>query len=539
MSNTQIDSLLKSLFDTKSIRYNREYNKISKIHKYWSRKPWYVIQQHITKYTEPNQTVLDPFCGSGAVGLEAVLNNRRFIGYDLNPAAVFVSKNTLDLDFDVVQYDAEASQIETQVKLDIMKLYALDENTYIRYLLPGKHSEDYNCVTTDYNFEKKQNVHVGDEVLKKQFIIPDGFSYPDKDFPEKFYKDRFSYKGVRKVSDMFSSRNLFALAILFNYLHNASLRYKDLFLLAFTNTLLHVSKLKAENVRPLSVNNYWIPDDYIEENVIWRFLDRVKNVRTAKLLIEERKRFNGTKYTPAYKIYNKSSIQLSDIEDQSIDYILTDPPYGDAIQYSELSYIWNCWLQKEFKIKDEVVINPVQNKGIDEFQEQLNGFFSNAKRVLKHSGYFTLCFQNKDMRIWLGIIQSVKNAGFDLHNIEVYDTFGSPYNRHWAKFSPKSDLYVTFKNATPAYGKLGKVAPEHIVRHIVQYLRSKDSSAFDLNKGYDLFVMTVIKSVFTNHEIESIETLNLKKIISMFEWDTPYANSPAAGSRNTQLQFSF
>jgi DNA modification methylase len=519
--------------------YNREYNKIAKIHKYWSRKPWYVIEHLINKYSLPSQIVLDPFCGSGAIGLEAVLNNREFIGYDLNPVAVFVSKNTLDLEFDAAQFDEETAMIEKSVKSQIMKLYEIpNSNLFIRYLLPGKHGKPYNCVATDSNFGNKQNLTVGDDLLKKHFAIPDKYTFPDMNFPEKFYKDRFSYKGVKRVSDMFSSRNLLALAILFDYLHNANLKCLDLFSLAFTNTLLHVSKLKAENVRPLSVNNYWIPDDYIEENVIWRFFDRVQNVRRAKLLIEERRKFNCADGSVVSKIYNKSSVKLAEIEDQSIDYILTDPPYGDAIQYSELSYIWNCWRQKEFKIKDEVIINPVQNKGISEFHDQLSIFISNAKRVLKPDAYFTLCFQNKELKIWLGIINSVKNAGFDLCDLEVYDTFGSPYNKYWAKFSPKSDLYATFRNVSVrSCRERGTIKPYELIQNIVKYMN--DTSTFDLNKGYDLFVMAMIRAVFANQSVSEIETLDLKKIVSMFESEQPNGTKFTSSSKNTQLQFSF
>ena len=61
-----------------------------------------------------------------------------------------------------------------------------------------------------------------------------------------------------------------------------------LLLLAFTNTVLHVSKLKGENVRPLGVNNYWIPDDHIEENVWFRYVERVKLVCDAKEIQQQR-----------------------------------------------------------------------------------------------------------------------------------------------------------------------------------------------------------------------------------------------------------
>ena len=61
-----------------------------------------------------------------------------------------------------------------------------------------------------------------------------------------------------------------------------------------------------------------------------------------------------------YKIIHDSALKINYTE--SIDYVFTDPPYGDAIQYSELSFIWNSWFGKTFNTEEEVIINPVQNK---------------------------------------------------------------------------------------------------------------------------------------------------------------------------------
>ena len=77
-----------------------KYKNMSKIHKYWSRKPWNLMKFMISKYSSEGDVVLDPFCGSGTVGLEAVLLNREFIGYDLNPFSCFLAENTLSAEFD-------------------------------------------------------------------------------------------------------------------------------------------------------------------------------------------------------------------------------------------------------------------------------------------------------------------------------------------------------------------------------------------------------------------------------------------------------
>jgi DNA modification methylase len=46
----------------------------------------------IEEFTTPNQTVLDPFCGSGTTLLEAACRGRASIGMDINPLATFVSE---------------------------------------------------------------------------------------------------------------------------------------------------------------------------------------------------------------------------------------------------------------------------------------------------------------------------------------------------------------------------------------------------------------------------------------------------------------
>jgi len=43
-------------------------------------------------FTKEGDLVFDPFCGGGTTGLESMLLNRRFIGYDINSFAIHVSK---------------------------------------------------------------------------------------------------------------------------------------------------------------------------------------------------------------------------------------------------------------------------------------------------------------------------------------------------------------------------------------------------------------------------------------------------------------
>ena len=64
-------------------------------HKYWSRKTWNVVGEHIRAYTREQEVVFDPFAGSGVVAIEAARNKRRAIVCDLNPIASRITELTL------------------------------------------------------------------------------------------------------------------------------------------------------------------------------------------------------------------------------------------------------------------------------------------------------------------------------------------------------------------------------------------------------------------------------------------------------------
>src|SRR5690606_1033829 len=66
--------------------------------------------------------------------------------------------------------------------------------------------------------------------------------------------------------------------------------------------------------------------------------------------------------TPVLAISTADSRSL-DIPSNSIDYIFTDPPYSDNVQYGELNYAWEAWLGVDTKWhEDEIIVNEVRGK---------------------------------------------------------------------------------------------------------------------------------------------------------------------------------
>ncbi len=62
------------------------------IHPYPAMFHFLVVRQLLQDFSKEGDMVLDPFMGSGVVAGECLINNRNFIGYDINPLAVLIAK---------------------------------------------------------------------------------------------------------------------------------------------------------------------------------------------------------------------------------------------------------------------------------------------------------------------------------------------------------------------------------------------------------------------------------------------------------------
>lgn len=87
---------------------------------------------------------------------------------------------------------------------------------------------------------------------------------------------------------------------------------------------------------------------------------------------------------------------LRDVPDQSVDFIITDPPYFDSIHYSELSNFFYVWLSalidhqyfeaEHVPTDDEAIVNEGMGKGEAEYQNLLLSVFKESGRTLKERG---------------------------------------------------------------------------------------------------------------------------------------------------------
>ena len=60
----------------------------------------YIPRNIILRYSSEGDTVLDQFVGGGTTAVEAKLTERNFIGFDINPQSVLLSKSKCDFEYD-------------------------------------------------------------------------------------------------------------------------------------------------------------------------------------------------------------------------------------------------------------------------------------------------------------------------------------------------------------------------------------------------------------------------------------------------------
>jgi DNA modification methylase len=111
------------------------------------------------------------------------------------------------------------------------------------------------------------------------------------------------------------------------------------------------------------------------------------------------------------KVINASSQRLIQ-PNQSVDYVFTDPPFGDFIPYAEVNQINELWLGKPTNRDDEIIISPSQKKDIRRYQKMMTEVFTEIRRVLKDDGYATVVFHSSKASVWNALCSAFTEAGF-------------------------------------------------------------------------------------------------------------------------------
>jgi putative DNA methylase len=112
------------------------------------------------------------------------------------------------------------------------------------------------------------------------------------------------------------------------------------------------------------------------------------------------------------------------IPENTVDYVVTDPPYYDSVQYSDLSHFFRVWLRLFLPREADWHYNPLASavsegtvSGGGKYGEVLAGIWKMCRRALKkEAGRLIFTFHHWRPEAWAELALSLKKAGFLLVN---------------------------------------------------------------------------------------------------------------------------
>ncbi|HFE7652125.1 DNA methyltransferase [Acinetobacter baumannii] len=307
----------------------------------------------ISKVTECGDIVLDPFCGSGTTGVEAIRLNRRFIGIDTNPVAILISEAK-------IKYP-EINSLLTELDNIINKTDPLNALAEVVREHPNK-----------------------DELLSWYH-------------PKTMEELNYILTLILNIKDRLIQRSF--LAVFSSILKNCSSQGK------------HWGWV-CDNVKPK-------PDEIIYKDANLIFINSVKAfIDASNFTFNECKYHNHEITREAIRsksqLLNGSCIDyLQEMSSESIDAIVTSPPYygvADYVKSQRLSYLWfdiDELTEDKLGFRDFKALrstemgaraNRYKTTSHSQYIEFMDKFFIESYRLIKPSGYMCLVIGESSSR---------------------------------------------------------------------------------------------------------------------------------------------
>lgn len=407
---------------------------------------------------------------------------------------------------------------------------------------------DSNGNSGVYKFSEQEKEDIINTMVN--FVIPDDVIKVNSSIPhnwDRWYEDCLPQKGINNFSDFFSERNYYINTLIFNKIMAMEpSKNRDLLYFAFSSSLRYTNKMSRvtenwENGNPTCMDKhaYWLPNEYVECNVLDKLKDRmtsvIKGLSYTSTTIAKKK-IKASSFAELigdkdYMILTQSSSNLP-IPNESVSVVITDPPYGSNVQYAELSSFWNIWY-KEYRGLDNFIYNEQEavsnrkscykgSKDVEFYGAMLQKVYTEVCRVLQPGGYLVFTFNNKDINVWIQLLKAVVNAGFYLpEDGVIYQDFINEYkNTSHLKYSGNihGDFIYSFRKgeASDKDAPVGdfvetiKQAVNSCLKHM--YLLKNEYTTTELyEKIYGSLINIIMKYVCRNEESQIMEIDELSK----------------------------
>lgn len=182
--------------------------------------------------------------------------------------------------------------------------------------------------------------------------------------------------------------------------------------------------------------------------------------------------FASTMALPAVAIVGTGTCAAMPLPDRSVDYVFTDPPFGENIYYADLNFLVESWHGVRTDESPEAIVDRARGKMLNEYQTLMRQCFEEYARVLKPSRWITIVFSNSKNSIWHAIQEALGSAGFVVADVRTLDKQQGSF-KQVTSTAVKQDLVISAYKPSEALVsrfKLGYSTPDDAWAFIREHL---------------------------------------------------------------------
>jgi len=308
-----------------------------------------------------------------------------------------------------------------------------------------------NYSTNDGVFEKQPD-DFDLETLERIERLPLPAAVPALEFPfdDMWEAPRMRSRGISHTHHLYHRRAAIALGTLWTSAiecPNDRIRHMLLFLF-------------EQGVRGMALLNRYKPIQYGRPGGSQVGLDLPGSYYIASLTTEVSPDYQfGGKLARLSKAFSPSRVCLGQaaittgdcaslpVPDDCIDYVFTDPPFGDNYPYAELNLLCESWHRVVSQPDPEAIVdrgkkNRAVQRGISDYQRLMQGCFAEYYRVLKPGRWMTVVFSNSKNAVWRAIQEAIGNAGFVVADVRSLDKKQGSF-KQVTSLAVKQDLVIS------------------------------------------------------------------------------------------------
>jgi DNA methylase len=265
---------------------------------------------------------------------------------------------------------------------------------------------------------------------------------PVNDFPidEMYHGSRLAPKGFTRIHHMYLPRAAQAMGRLWE----KSLAVKDArtrnMILFFAEQAIWGSSILARyapthfsQVNQYLNGVYYVASQHAECSP-WYILDgKLKRLGSS---------FKNLFAEPGCVAVTTGSAAFLPIPDESVDYIFTDPPFGENIYYADLNFLVESWHKVFTDSKSEAIVDQAKEKNLLDYERLMQVCLKKYYDVLKPGRWMTMVFHNSSSAVWAAIQEALSGAGFVVADVRTLDKQQGSY-RQITSTAVKQDLVIS------------------------------------------------------------------------------------------------